>query len=177
MVNLLLLVSLVFSQIANSFYTPTDNGSSVKFQIKNLGVQVGGSLTGLQGKIVFDPANATLASFDATVDVGTINTGIEMRDDHLRSEDYFDAKNYPKIRFVSTKVSTGKSGSFLVTGNLTIKDVTKEISFPFKASPLNEGFQFTGEFKINRRDFKVGGKSITMSDNLTVKLDVYAPKG
>lgn len=171
------LLSIVLLGTQSAVYTPTDNGSSVKFKIKNLGVTIGGSFTGLQGRIVFDPANPATASIEASIDVSSINTGIDLRDDHLRSSDYFDVKNYPKIRFVSTRVSSGsKPGTFIVTGNLTIKNVTRETSFPFNTIPQNGGYLFSGEFKINRRDYKVGGSSITMSDNLTVLLKVFAPK-
>jgi polyisoprenoid-binding protein YceI len=174
----ILLLSIVLLGTQSAVYTPTDNGSSVKFKIKNLGVSVGGSFTGLQGKIVFDPVNPAASSMEASIDVNSINTGIDLRDNHLRSDDYFDAKNYPKIRFVSTRVGAGnRSGSYNVTGNLTIKNVTREISFPFTAVPQSGGYLFSGEFKINRRDYKVGGSSITLSDNLTVSLKVFAPKG
>ena len=161
-----------------SSYTPSDNGSSVKFKIKNLGVTITGSFTGLTGKIQFDPSNLTSSNFEATIDASTINTGIDMRNEHLRKEEYFDVKNYPHIKFVSTKITpSNRSGTLYVFGNLTIKNITKEISFPFKATAQEGGYLFNGEFKINRRDFKVGGSSITMGDNLTVLLSVFAKKG
>jgi polyisoprenoid-binding protein YceI len=62
-------------------------------------------------------------------------------------------------------------------GNLIIKGVSKEIKFPFKATPKDDGFLFEGEFKINRRDFKVGGNSLSLSDDVTVSLSVFAKKG
>lgn len=158
-------------------WIPGDNGSSVKFRIKNLGVSITGSLTGLQGKILFDPSNPATSSFEASVEVSSINTGIDLRDDHLKKEEYFDAKNYPRIHFVSTRVSTGRSGSYNITGQLTIKKVTREISFPFTATQQGNGYNFSGEFKINRRDFGVGGSSFTLSDNLTVQLNIFAPRG
>jgi len=85
-------------------------------------------------------------------------------------------KKYPRIHFVSTKIASGKkAGTFFVTGNLTIKATTKEISFPFTAQPQTDGFLFNGEFKINRRDYDVGGGG-TISNDLTVKLGVIAKK-
>ena len=99
-----------------------------------------------------------------------------MRDNHLRSEDYFDVKNYPRIHFVSSRITPAKkAGTFFVSGNLTIKETTKEISFPFTAQPQADGFLFNGEFKINRRDFKVGGSG-TISNDLLVKMEVVAKK-
>jgi len=59
-------------------------------------------------------------------------------------------------------------------GNLTIKGVTKPVEFGFSASPQNGGYVFDGEFKINRRDFGVGESSVSLSDNLTVTLSVFA---
>jgi len=97
-----------------------------------------------------------------------------MRDGHLRGNNYFDVKNYPSIHFVSTKV-TGKNGGFVLLGKLVIKDRAKEIQFPFTASPANDGYLFKGTFKINRKDFGVGGTS-TVSDNLEVSLNILAKK-
>lgn len=164
--------------IQQQSYIPSDNGSNVKFKIKNLGVNITGSFSGLAGKIQFDPANLASSSFEATIEVSSINTGIDMRDNHLRQEEYFDAKNYPTIKFVSTKVTpSNKSGILYIFGRLTIKNITREISFPFKTTAQEGGYVFSGEFKINRRDFKVGGSSITLGDNLTVLLSVFAQKG
>lgn len=155
---------------------PSDNGSSVKFRIKNFGFNVTGSFKGLQGSIRFDPNDLASSQFDVSINAKTINTGIDMRDNHLRKSDYFDVENYPQIRFVSVKISPStKPGTLFIFGRLTIKSVTKEISFPFRATPNDGGYLFSGEFTINRREFKVGGGS-TISDNLTVMLSVIAKK-
>jgi polyisoprenoid-binding protein YceI len=61
-----------------------------------------------------------------------------------------------------------------VFGNLTIKDVTQEVKFPFTVTPKDGGYLFEGEFKINRRDFGVGGRSFSMADELKVELSVFA---
>lgn len=155
-------------------YTPSDEGSVVKFKIKNLGIGVEGFFKGLKGNIYFDPTNIAATKIDVTVDANTINTGIKMRDNHLRKPEYFDVSVYPFIRFVSVEViSTGKN-SYNVKGNLTIKNTTKLISFPFSVTPKDGGLLFTGFYKINRRDYGVGGRSITLSDNLEIDLNVYA---
>src|SRR2546430_7305011 len=155
-------------------FTPLDENSSVKFKIRNFGFTVTGSFKGLKGTIVFDPNEPEKSAFDVTVDAGSINTGIDMRDEHLRSESYFDVKNYPRIHFVSTRVTrSNREGTLFVFGNLTIKNITKEISFPFTARPRNEGYAFSGEFRINRKDFDVGGSG-TISNELLVNLEVIA---
>ncbi|OQP62478.1 hypothetical protein A3860_27685 [Niastella vici] len=157
-------------------YTPVDNASDVSFKIKNLGFNTGGSFSGLAGTITFTPDNPAGCSFDVHIEANTINTGVEMRDNHLRSDDYFDVKNYPQIKFVSEKVTgTKKNGTLFVSGKLTIKGITKDISFPFTAQPISDGYLFNGQFNLNRRDFKVGGGS-TVSDHLTVLLKVVARK-
>ena len=156
--------------------TPSDRESSVQFRIKNFGFNVTGTFTGLQGVIRFDPNNLAACHFEVSIDAKTINTGIDMRDKHLRKTEYFDVENYPQIKFSSVKISPStKSGTLFIFGKLTIKNVTKDISFPFTAVPAENGYLFKGEFKLNRRDFKVGGGS-TVSDNLTVMLSVVAKK-
>ena len=157
-------------------YIPVNEGSSVTFKIKNLGFNTDGSVKGLQGKIHFDPSNVSQISFDVSVDANTISTDNEMRDDHLRKTDYFDVKNYPRIHFVSTSVTpSGKNGSYQITGKLTIKSTTREISFPFVAAPMGSDYIFSGQFKIDRKDFDIGGTS-TISNSLTVSLAVLAKK-
>jgi polyisoprenoid-binding protein YceI len=156
--------------------TPVDSASEISFKIKNLGFNTTGSFSGLAGTITFVPDNPDGCNFDVYIDAKTVNTGVEMRDDHLRSEDYFDVKNYPQIRFVSVKVSsTSKNGTLFVSGKLTMKGITRDISFPFTVQSVQDGYLFNGEFKLNRRDFKVGGGS-TVSDHLTVMLKVVARK-
>jgi polyisoprenoid-binding protein YceI len=155
-------------------YKPVGNGSSVLFKIKNFGFNVSGSFTGLLGKIMFDPEKMADAVFDVSVDVNSVNTDNEMRDDHLRKFTYLNAKDYPRIRLLSTKITTtGKKGTFLFLGQLTIRNHTKEVSFPFTAEASGGGYLFKGVFTVNRRDFEVGGTS-TISDNLEVSLNVLA---
>jgi polyisoprenoid-binding protein YceI len=156
-------------------YTPVDNGSKVHFVINNFGIATGGDFKGLSGTVKFDPAHPANSDFDISVDASTINTDIEARDNHLRKSEYFDVKNYPKLSFKSTKVTkTNKDGYLYMFGNITIKGVTKEIKFSFTATTKNGGYLFEGSFKLNRRDFGVGGNSISISDDLTVSLSIFA---
>ncbi len=165
------------SAFSNETYIPADEGSSVKCKIKNLGLTSEVSFKGLKGTIDFDPVIPTSAKFDVTLDAQTLNTGIGARDNHLRKEEYFNVEKYANIRIVGTRVTaaTGEN-AFNMFCNLTIKNVTKSIAFPFTASPQNNGYLFKGEFKLNRRDYGVGGNSMTLSDNLTVSLSVFAKK-
>lgn len=158
-------------------YTPTDAGSKVRFVIKNFGINTGGTFDGLSGTITFDPANLGNSSFNVSVDAKSVDTDIEARDNHLRKAEYFDVEKYPKLSFRSTKIATTNKPEFLyMTGIITIKNVSKEISFPFSQKSQGDGVLFEGEFKLNRRDFGVGGRSFSMSDELTVELSIFAKK-
>ena len=158
-------------------YTPTDAGSKVRFVIKNFGINTGGTFEGLAGTIVFDPANLAGASFNVSLDAKSVNTDMEARDNHLRKEEYFDVEKYPKLSFRSTKITTtNKEGYLFMFGVITIKNISKEISFPFKQTSKDGGILFEGEFKLNRLDFGVGGKSFSMSDELNVELSIFAKK-
>jgi len=157
-------------------FTSTDQGSTIKFTINNFGFGVDGTFTGLQGSIDFDPQNPAAGKFDVSIDASTVNTDNSLRDSHLRNDSYFDVKNYPRIRLLSSRiVPKGPAGTYLFTGQLTIKAVTKEISFPFSVTPAGGGFDFKGSFTINRKDYGIGGTS-TISNELTVSLNVMATK-
>ncbi len=174
--NILLLTALVTCKISFAQYHPVDAGSSIKFSIKNFGINTGGSFTGLQGNISFDRNHPDAAVFDVSIDAARINTSIDMRDDHLRGETYFDVKKYPRINFTSTKISPSPvAGEMILSGKLTIKEHSKDISFPFTATPTQDGFLFKGSFQINRKDFGVGGSG-PISNNLEVQLSILTKK-
>ncbi len=178
MKKLVYTVALLFSMnllYAQMILTPTDEGSKVHFVIKNFGIKTGGDLTGLKGAIKLDPKNMSVWAFDVTVDATTIDTDNGSRDGHLKKTEYFDVAKYPTIHILSTKISaTSNPGIYLLNANLTIKGVTKSVSFNFKVNNLNNGYLFTGEFPMNRRDFRVGGNSVSLSDNLNVSLSIFA---
>jgi polyisoprenoid-binding protein YceI len=170
------LLIVLTGNLAIAQYKPVDNGSSIQFKIRNFGINTGGSFIGLQGNISFDINHLNDANFDVSIDANTINTDNNMRDNHLRTDTYFDVKNYPRIHFVSTKVTPStKTGILFIFGKLTIKNQTKDISFPFTATATSDGYLFKGVFSLNRKDFGVGGTSI-ISDNLEVELSIMARK-
>ena len=174
--TLILFSSFTILSISQN-YTPVDEGSKVKFVIKNFGINTGGTFRGLSGTINFDPDNLAQASFTVSVDSKTVDTDVESRDNHLRREEYLYVEKYPKLIFQSTRVTkTNNPGYLYMFGNITIKGTTKEIQFPFKATLKDGGYFFEGNFKLNRRDFSVGGNSMSMSDNMDVSLSVFAKK-
>jgi polyisoprenoid-binding protein YceI len=99
-----------------------------------------------------------------------------MRDSHLKKESYFNSETYPRISFESTKVlNSTKKAEWLIYGKLTMKNHSKEISFPFTAEPSGDGFLFKGLFSINRKDFDIGGTSV-ISNKVDISLNVIAGK-
>ena len=160
---------------AQATYLPVDAQSKVHFVIRNFGIKTGGDFSGLSGLIKFDPDKLAVSLFDVTVNASTVDTDNSMRDGSLKKAEYFDVDNFKTIGFKSTKITLSSvAGRFYVFGDLTIKGITKPIEFGFGATPKDGGYVFDGEFSINRRDFGVGGKSISISDNLTVSLSVFA---
>jgi polyisoprenoid-binding protein YceI len=179
MTKFLFAAALVFSITSACFgqeYKPTDQGSTIAFEIKNFGFNSKGSFSGLEGQITWNPKDATKAAFDVSISAASVNTDNETRDNHLKKEGYFDVGKYPRIRLVSASISgPDNTGHYTLNGKLTMKNTTKDISFPFIATPMGDDMIFKGDFTINRRDFDVGGGS-TLSNNLTVSLTVLAKK-
>jgi polyisoprenoid-binding protein YceI len=169
-----LAMNLVYAQSPGHSFLPADEGSKISFKIRNFGINSEGSFKGLQGTILWDTQNVAVDSFDVSIDAASVNTDNDMRDDHLRKDTYFDVGKYPRIRLVSTAINlVDKNGHYRLTGKLTIKSTTKEISFPFLATPAGDDYIFKGTFTVNRRDFDVGGTS-TLGNEVAVSLTVLA---
>lgn len=116
------------------------------------------------GTFRFDPERPEASRFDITLKVKSIDTDHARRDKHLRSDDFFAAGEYPDIRFESTRVQRVQGNQFEAEGNLTIKDVTRQIRFPFtylgtRPNPFNSkelvaGFE--SRFPLDRLAYRVG---------------------
>ena len=138
--------------------------SNIYFDVKHTFATVRGLFNEFSGTLVLDPDNPDASSIEFTVRVASINTNIAKRDEHLRSDDFFAADKFPVMTFKSTGVKSVKGNQYIITGNLTIKDVTKKIEVPFtyygmKENPLKKGQMVAGfeaEFAINRLDYNVG---------------------
>jgi polyisoprenoid-binding protein YceI len=146
--------------------------SAITFKIKNAGLNVDGSFTGLEADIKFNPLKPEETLIKASVNSKSVNTGNNMRDEHLRKPEYFDVDKFPKILLQSTKIEKTGPVTFKGTFNLTMKGITKEVIIPFTFMKIPEKTELKGSFSINRRDFGIGGKSISMSDNVTIGLSV-----
>jgi polyisoprenoid-binding protein YceI len=162
--------------------------SNVEFAVKHLMIStVKGQFADVEGEIVIADGNPSQSSVTATLKAGSIDTRTGQRDDHLRGADFLDAANFPEITFKSTRI-TGDQSDFKVTGNLTIRGVTREITL----EATNEGagrdpwggerIGFSAKTKIDRRDFgltwnqaiETGG--VLVGNDLKVSIDIQAVK-
>ena len=150
--------------------------SSINFKIKNAGLTVDGSFGGFAADIKFDANNYAKSSIEASIDANTINTGIGLRNNHLKKENYFNVSKYPKIILKSTSFSKEGDGTFKGHFKLTMKGVTKDIVIPFSYTELGNTTIFKATFILNRIDYNVGGNSWTMSDDVTISILINATK-
>jgi polyisoprenoid-binding protein YceI len=132
------------------------SAASVKFTTSAPFGKVTGSLTGLQIYLSFDESNPGSGSISASVDPKTVDTGISLRNTHLREkEEFFNTSKYPLIAFKSLVIKKGASG-YVADGNLTIKAVTRYISIPFTCTKTDKKAVFKGQFTIDANDYNVG---------------------
>jgi polyisoprenoid-binding protein YceI len=130
--------------------------------------QVKGSLAGLRATIVFDENNPGSGSMSASVDPLTIKTGIALRDKHLKEkEEFFQPSIFPLIAFKSNLLKKTSTG-YEVSGNLTIKAVTRWIQIPFTFQKTEKGAIFKGQFTLDAYDYSLG----TSSKPVTVYLEI-----
>ena len=138
--------------------------SSVEFVCKHVFSNVRGMFQKPSGTVTLDEATPANSKVDATIDAKSITTGVEERDTHLKSPDFFDVAKYPVITFASSSVTKSSATSYSVTGNLTMHGVTKPVtlavtaSAPFKhAGGIRRGIEATTS--VNRKDFGLVGSS------------------
>ena len=173
-IQLIFLLLLVATTAIALSWTPKTG--LVKFYIKNAGVTVDGSLSGLKASVDFDPSNLASSRINASVNVSTIKTGIEKRDAHLKKAEYFDAAKYPKIEMTSTSFKSKGGDNYSGTFNLKIKGKTKSITVPFTFKSEGNKGVFVGSFSIDRLDFGVGESSWVLGDDVKVKISLTTEK-
>jgi polyisoprenoid-binding protein YceI len=133
--------------------------SEAAFQVRHLVTKVRGRFTDLGGSIAFDEASPAASSVTFTIQAASIDTGTPDRDAHLRSADFFHVEKYPTLTFVSTAIEARGGDEYAVTGDLTMRGVTKRITLPVtflgKAKDPwgNEKLGFEAETTINRKDY------------------------
>ena len=146
--------------------------ASVVFEITNAGLPVHGSFAGLEADLRFDPDDPEHSVVFATVDASTVDTGIGLRNRHLRKRDYFHVDLHPCIRMESVRIEKQGSETFSGTFLLDIKGIQREVTFPFTFTPRGQGGRLVGDFTINRLDFGLGKSSVILADDVTVHLAV-----
>ena len=171
---LLLAVSV---QAADS-YSIDASHTNIGFSVKHMVVSnTKGQFKTYDGKILFDAKDASKSSVKVTIKAASIDTSNEKRDAHLRTGDFFETDKFPEITFVSKKVAK-KGDAYEVTGALTIKGVTKDVTFPFTLTgPVNDPWGNTrlgveGSLTINRQDFGVSWNNTLDNGGLVVGNDV-----
>jgi len=159
--------------------------TEVGFAVRHLMIStVRGRFGAVSGAVILDETDPQSAQLDVTIDTASIDTRQEQRDAHLRSPDFFDVAQFPVMRFVSHRVEGDVAGDFSVTGDLTIRDVTREVTLDVTAEGRgmdpwgNMRAGFSAKAKISRGDFgltwnqllEAGG--VAVGDEVKLSIDI-----
>lgn len=162
MKRMILVGTLVLSSLALGSTWEIDSAHAAgNFSVKHMMVSwVRGTLGEVTGKVELDESDLTKSKVEASIDLKAINTKQAKRDDHLRSADFFDVEKFPTLTFKSTKWEKGEGPKVKVTGELTMRGVTKTVTLdgeltPEVANPFNKAKTrgFSGTTVVNRKDF------------------------
>jgi polyisoprenoid-binding protein YceI len=180
------LTAIVFSLLASAraaseTYVIDRVHSSVGFSIRHFFSKVPGSFTKFEGAIVVDREHLEKSSVEVTIDIASVNTASIKRDDHLRSPDFFDAAKFASITFKSKSWKKTGEATFDVTGDLTLKGVTKEVVLKVRAlgfgPGMRPGSQLSGweaTTTLQRSDFGVAGFDKMLGEDVDVHINVEA---
>ena len=163
--------------------------SFIGFKVKHMGlIEVPGFFRDFTGTVNYDTADPTKSTVEFTAKATSIDTGVAGRDRHLRTADFFDVEKFADLTFKSTKVEK-KGKGWIVSGDLTMRGVTKAVSIPFEITGFVPGGErsgakigIAGETTINRRDFGVNyGNNMpsgipVIADQVKVVLQIEAAK-
>lgn len=143
--------------------------SLVRFSIVNAGIEVEGTMEISNADIHFNSKDFAQSTISATADPATINTGIPIRDAHLKRSDYFNIEKYPDVRLQSTGFR--KAGRrFIGHFDLTIKGITKPVILYFTCAANNNILLFSGTLDLNRLDYNLGEKSIILDEHVKIRI-------
>lgn len=159
--------------------------SAAHFSVRHLMISnVRGEFSKLSGKVILDSADLTRSSVEISLETASINTREPQRDEHLRSADFFDVANHPVMTFRSRRVEAAGPEHFKLTGDLTIRGVTKEVTFdvegptaPQKDPWGNVRAGVTATAKINRKDFGlvynalIEGGGVMVGDEVKITIE------
>lgn len=148
------------------------DSAAVTFEVINAGLPVHGSVAGLEADVRFDPDAPERSAILASVDASTVDTGIGLRNRHLRKRDYFHVDRHPRIRMESVQLEKSGADAYSGTFLLDLKGIQREVPVPFTFTPRGSGGTFAGSFTIDRLDFGLGDPSLILADDVTVHLTV-----
>ncbi len=163
-------------------YTFDKAHTAIGFKIKhNNLIYLPGHFRDFSGSINYDSADPSKSTVEFTAKITSIDTGVDGRDNHLRSKDFFEVEKFPDLTFKSTKVEM-KGNQWMVTGDFTMKGVTKSITFPFNIAGINPAGERSGArmgvtaaTKLNRRDYGINyGVPAVIADEVDVDLQIEA---
>jgi polyisoprenoid-binding protein YceI len=150
--------------------------SAAHFSVRHLMISnVRGEFTKVSGNAVLDPTDPTKSSIEVIIDATSIDTREPQRDEHLRSADFLDVANHPTITFRSKKITPAGAEHYKVTGDLTIRGVTREVTFDVEgpAAPVKDPYGnirtgVSATAKINRKDFGLAWNALTEAGGIMV---------
>lgn len=148
--------------------------TSVTFKIKNFGVNVDGFFEQSDIKPAFSK-NGDLKSISAKIEVASISTEMEARDKHLLKEDFFYVEKFNRITLETTELKKESTYNYSLTGDLTIKGVSKTIIIPIQVEKDRNFIRISSNFEINRRDFSIGGSSLVLGKRVKITVDHKQP--
>jgi polyisoprenoid-binding protein YceI len=152
--------------------------SNVRFTVSHMIVaETEGIFKVFDGSVEHTKADWSDAKINFTVDVNSINTDNEYRDKHLKSDDFFNAEKYPAMKFTSTSFKPSGNNKYELKGNLTIRDITKPVTFDVKFGGISTGSKidkagFKATTTINRFDYNLKWDKATETGGLVVGKDV-----
>jgi polyisoprenoid-binding protein YceI len=140
----------------------------VKFSVYNAGMEATGTLGVATAQIKFHSDELDPSTISATADPATIQTGIAIRDKHLKRSDYFDIEKYNAINLTSKSIRKMGKNKYKGVFNLTMKGITKSIVIPFNLVYEDKSIIYRGVFEINRLDFNLGEESLILDKKVKI---------
>ncbi|AMQ01090.1 hypothetical protein AY601_4241 [Pedobacter cryoconitis] len=158
----LLVASISTASFAQTKWSVDPMHTFINFEVKHLGISfVNGSFKKFEGTIDAAKPDLTDAKINFTVAVNSVTTGVEMRDNHLKTDDFFNAEKYPTMTFVGSSFKKLKDNNYELAGKLTIRDVTKDVKFNVvyggvaKDQQANTRAGFHATTTVNRLDYNI----------------------
>jgi len=172
-------LSISAASFAQTKWTIDPMHSFVNFEVKHMGISfVDGSFKKFEGTVDAAKPDLTDAKINFTVDVNSISTSVEMRDNHLKTDDFFNAAKYPTMTFAGTSFKKLKGNNYELSGKLTIRDVTKDVKFVVvyggtaKDQQSNTKAGFNATTTINRLDYNIKYDPTGMGVSKDVKINL-----